>query len=51
MTVGNLPAGQAVTVYVHALWCSGVLWCLAFCLFVVVYFPVLTGPRLDGKPG
>lgn len=41
----------APQLYVHALWCSGVLWCLAFCLFAVVYCPVLTGPRLDGKPG
>jgi len=37
--------------YVPALWCSGWLWCLAFVLFTVVYFPVLTRPRVDGKPG
>ena len=37
--------------YQHALWCSGLLWCVAFALFAIVYFPVLTAPRVDGKPG
>jgi uncharacterized protein involved in response to NO len=30
---------------------SAALWCAAFLLFVVVYIPILTRPRLDGKPG
>ena len=30
---------------------SAALWCAAFALFVVVYLPILTRPRLDGKPG
>lgn len=29
----------------------GSLWCLAFVLFLVVYTPILTSPRLDGRPG
>lgn len=37
--------------YLHALWCSGLLWCLAFSLFGGAYFRVLTRPRVDGKPG
>ena len=30
---------------------SGALWALAFGTFVVVYAPVLTSARVDGKPG
>jgi uncharacterized protein involved in response to NO len=30
---------------------SGVLWAAAFVLFTVVYWPVLTTPRVDGRPG
>jgi len=27
------------------------LWIIAFSLFLVRYVPVLTRPRVDGKPG
>jgi len=30
---------------------SGALWCIAFIIFVVVYTPILTQPRIDGRPG
>jgi uncharacterized protein involved in response to NO len=30
---------------------AGLLWSGAFTLFVVVYFPILTRPRVDGRPG
>lgn len=30
---------------------SAVLWALAFSVFTVAYFPVLSQPRVDGKPG
>lgn len=30
---------------------SGLLWSLAFFLFVVVYAPILCRPRVDGRPG
>lgn len=30
---------------------SGILWSAAFVLFTVAFWPVLTRPRLDGKPG
>jgi uncharacterized protein involved in response to NO len=30
---------------------AGSLWLLAFGIFVVIYTPILTGPRVDGKPG
>jgi uncharacterized protein involved in response to NO len=35
----------------HAIVVSGVLWSLAFAVFTVTYWPVLSRPRLDGKPG
>ena len=40
------PAGYLTTVAV-----SAVLWGLAFSVFTVSYIPVLSRPRLDGKPG
>lgn len=30
---------------------SATLWAIAFTLFSVLYFPVLTQPRIDGRPG
>lgn len=30
---------------------SGILWSAAFALFTIAFWPVLTRPRLDGKPG
>lgn len=30
---------------------AGLLWSCAFALFLVVYFPILTRPRVDGRPG
>ena len=30
---------------------SGVLWIAAFVIFVVIYTPILTQPRIDGRPG
>lgn len=30
---------------------SGILWSAAFALFTLAFWPVLTRPRLDGKPG
>ncbi|GGO70507.1 NnrS family protein [Bowmanella pacifica] len=38
---------QILTVFVLA----SILWCLGFAIFTVVYWPVLTRPRVDGKPG
>jgi uncharacterized protein involved in response to NO len=37
--------------YLLAVTASGLAWVLAFGIFVVVYFPILWGPRADGKPG
>ncbi len=30
---------------------SGICWSLAFALYAIRYWPVLSRPRLDGKPG
>jgi uncharacterized protein involved in response to NO len=35
----------------HAVLCSAALWSAAFGLYAVRYWPVLTRPRLDGRPG
>lgn len=37
--------------YLPSIQVSGALWALAFGLYVVRYWPILTRPRLDGKPG
>ncbi len=37
--------------YMASIQLSGVLWAAAFGLYAVRYWPVLTRPRLDGKPG
>jgi uncharacterized protein involved in response to NO len=41
-----LPGAYLATVVV-----SGVCWSAAFALYAVRYWPVLSRPRLDGKPG
>jgi uncharacterized protein involved in response to NO len=41
----------APQLYLDALLVSGALWSLAFVVFVVAYWPVLTRPRIDGRPG
>jgi uncharacterized protein involved in response to NO len=30
---------------------AGMLWCLGFAMFVVIYAPILMRPRVDGRPG
>ena len=37
--------------YVASVQLSGLLWAAAFGLYAVRYWPVLTRPRVDGKPG
>jgi len=37
--------------YQEAMIASGVLWTLAFIVFLWRYWPVLTRPRIDGRPG
>ena len=37
--------------YTGALVASATLWSIAFALYCAVYWPVLTRPRIDGKPG
>jgi len=43
----------ALLPHYYGLWIqlSGGLWLAAFLLFTTIYTPVLTQPRLDGKPG
>lgn len=37
--------------YPFALAASGALWSAAFLLYLLVYVPLLTAPRVDGRPG
>jgi uncharacterized protein involved in response to NO len=37
--------------YLDAMFAAAALWVAAFVLFLVVYMPILIGPRADGKPG
>ena len=37
--------------YVFGIQASGLLWAAAFGLYAVRYWPILTQPRLDGRPG
>jgi uncharacterized protein involved in response to NO len=46
-----LGATGAVDAYVTTLVVAGVCWSAAFALYAVRYWPVLSRPRLDGKPG
>ena len=41
----------APALLVHAVLCSALLWSAGFGLYAVRYWPVLTRPRLDGRPG
>lgn len=47
VTAGLFPAGhyQALVIF------SGVLWVLAFSIFLLRYLPMLMRPRIDGRPG
>lgn len=38
-------------VYVWWVGASGLLWSVAFGIFAVLYAPILTAPRADGRPG
>lgn len=44
-------AGLLPEAYVPAVVAAGVLWIAAFALFTAKFVPVLTRPRVDGKPG
>jgi uncharacterized protein involved in response to NO len=37
--------------YLQTVWVSAACWSAAFALYVLRYWPVLTRPRIDGKPG
>jgi uncharacterized protein involved in response to NO len=41
-----IPAWYSISIYISMLF-----WLLAFSLFIFVYAPVLTGPRIDGQAG
>jgi len=46
-----LASSVAAVAYREAMIVSGVLWTLAFAGFLYRYWPILTQPRVDGRPG
>jgi uncharacterized protein involved in response to NO len=46
-----LPSLLIPEVYRISLYASGLLWILAFTLFIRIYAPMLISPRADGRPG
>lgn len=38
-------------IFPHLIALSGALWIAAFAIFLAVYAPILTRPRIDGEPG
>ena len=46
-----LAASIVPGIYREAMIVAGVLWTLAFAVFLLRYWPILTRPRIDGKPG
>lgn len=51
---GLVIAGAALRVFVpsaHAMIAAGALWSLGYAVFSVIYWPILTRPRVDGRPG
>jgi len=46
-----LAASVVPGAYREAMIIAGVLWTLAFAVFLLRYWPILTRPRIDGKPG
>jgi len=49
--VFRLLTAFSVMDYQIGLMISGVAWTLAFALFVLIYWPLLNQPRVDGRPG
>jgi len=37
--------------YLPAVTLAGLAWTMAFLIYLIVYAPILIGPRVDGKPG
>jgi uncharacterized protein involved in response to NO len=50
VTRGLLPIVQPQW-FSQLITASGVLWIAAFLIFVIIYTPILTQPRIDGRPG
>lgn len=50
MVLATIARGALPTFgyFIGAVWISALLWCLAFCIFIYVYLPILTKARLNG---
>lgn len=50
-TLARVAAPLAGGAHIGLTHAGGSLWALAWGMFVVVYFPIVTRPRADGRPG
>ena len=49
--IARLLAAIGVTEYRLGITFSAIAWAVAFILFVLIYWPILSRPRADGRPG
>lgn len=49
--ITRVAAELVPTHFLHLIYCSAILWTLAFALFLYRYLPILLAPRADGRPG
>ena len=49
--VARVAAALAPALQLPLLGAAGALWASAFAVFALVYAPILTRPRVDGRPG
>lgn len=49
--LARVGAGLGLLPYTGALWMAGLFWIFAFGLFLILYLPILTAPRVDRRPG
>jgi uncharacterized protein involved in response to NO len=50
-TVLRVAAALALLPYRPAVIAAGLAWMAAFTIFVIAYWPVVSKPRADGRPG
>lgn len=49
--VRTVPQLGDANLYLKLLWVSGLLWCLSFAIYLLLFTRILWTPRPDGKPG
>lgn len=47
----RVASGFFPDLYAEGILLAGICWALSFLLYLIYYFPILTSPRADGRPG